>query len=65
MQVLVSLFLVVLLVVSILIEGLHVDSASKPHPPHQEYYSPSASNLTYAVSASTTSVSGVQLSTYS
>lgn len=34
-------------------EGLHVDKATKPHVPHQEFFSVSASNLTYQVSATT------------
>ena len=34
-------------------EGLHVDKATKPHIPHQEFFPVSTSNLTYTVSATT------------
>ena len=47
----------------ILVEGLHVDKASQPHIPHHIYFSASTSNLTFTVTAATTSGRGILLST--
>ena len=41
---------------------LHAYKAPEPHGPHEIYFSASTSQLTYAVSASTASGSGVLLS---
>lgn len=35
-------------------EGLHVDKATKPHVPQQEYFPVSTASLTYLVSGTTT-----------
>ena len=41
------------LVCGFVVEGLHVDKASKPHIPHQAYVSASTKDLAYFVSGTT------------
>ena len=55
--------LVDVLVLGIFIEGLNIDKASQPHIPHHVYSSASTSNLTFTVTAATTSGRGILLST--